>query len=270
MKKYLFIAISAFLISCEDVINVDLETSEPKLVIDASIDWIKNTPGNEQKIKLSTTTDYYSEKFPTVSGAEVNVMNSTNVIFNFKEIPGTGEYICNDFLPVIGETYTLKITLNGETFTASEKLMGVPNIENNILQNNAGGMSGDELEITYFYQDDASQMNYYLYNHRIPHVKFPLYEVEDDDDSQGGLTPVYFSDEDLKPGDVVNIKLHGISGGYYNYFRKILNASGSDGSPFPTIPTVVKGNIVNQSNSSNFPYGYFRLSEVAVKDYIIN
>lgn len=263
------IAMGIFLLSCEDVIKVDLETAEPRLVIDASIDWIKNTPGNEQKITLSTTTDYYSEKFPAVSGADVTVMNSASKIFTFKENPGTGEYLCSDFEPVAGETYTLKIMVNGEIYTATETLMKVPDIENNILQNNDGGIAGDETEITYFYQDDASEINYYLYSHTIPKVAFPLYETEDDDDTQGSLTPVYFSHEDLKQGDKVNIKLYGISKRYYEYFGKILSASGNDGSPFSTIPTAVRGNFINQTNSSKFAFGYFRLSEVAVKDYTI-
>lgn len=269
-KKYIIIALGLFLISCEEVIDVDLDTAEPRLVIDASIDWVKDTSGNQQKIKLSTTTAYYSAEFPTVSGANITVTNSSNTVFDFVETPGTGEYICNNFVPVIGETYTLTILLNGETYKATETLMNVPKIEDNILQNNEGGMAGDEVEITYYYQDsDASIVNYYLYSQKNPYIAFTQYQVEDDDESQGGLTPVYYSNEDLKPGDVINLKLYGISKRYYDYFRKILNASGNDDSPFSTTPTAVRGNINNQTNSANFPYGYFRLSEVSTKDYTI-
>jgi hypothetical protein len=268
-RKYFIIALGLLLISCEHVIDLDLDTAEPRLVIDASIDWLKNTTGNDQKIKLSMTTDYYNEEFPIVSDATVTVSNSSNTVFNFVENTGTGEYVCNNFQPVIGETYTLKVILNGETYTATEKMMSVVKIEDNIDQNNEGGIAGDEIEITYYYQDDGSQLNYYLYSNKIPQVAFPQYEVEDDDDTQGGLTPVYFSHEDLKPGDIVNIKLYGISKRYYEYFRKLLNASGSSGNPFSTTPTDVRGNIINQTNSDNFAYGYFRLSEVALRDYTI-
>src|SRR6218665_1638525 len=96
LKKYLIAVLSFCLLSCEKVIVVDLETAAPRLVIDASIDWVKNTSGNQQKIVLSTTTGYYSSEFPTVSGANVVVTNSSNVGFVFTETPGTGEYICND------------------------------------------------------------------------------------------------------------------------------------------------------------------------------
>ncbi len=269
LKYSLIIALANLFIACEKVVDVDLDTAAPKLVIDASIDWQKNTSGSQQKIKLSTTTAYYNDAFPVVSGATVVVTNTANTVFNFIENTGAGEYVCTNFLPVVGETYTLTITLNGETYTATETLMATPDIEANIEQDDTGGMAGDEVELTYYYQDNAAQTNYYVFSNKIPQMAFPQYAVEDDDNNQGGLTPVYYSHKDLKPGDIVNIKLYGISKRYYDYFRKLLNASGNDDSPFATIPTEVRGNIINQTNPKNFAYGYFRLSEVAARDYVI-
>jgi len=269
MRKYTVIVMGLFLIACEKVIDVNLDTSEPRLVIDASIDWIKNTSGNRQKIILSTTTGYYNSDFPSVSGASIVITNSANTAFNFVENPGTGEYICNNFLPVIGESYTLAISLNGEIYKSTETLIGAPEIEGNIVQNNNGGISGDEIEITYYYQDNITEKNYYIFSNKNPHIAFPQYKVKDDENNNGGLNPVYYSDKDLAAGDVVNIKLIAVSKRYYDYFRKILNASGSDSSPFSTTPTSVNGNISNSTNSANAPLGYFRLSEVDTKDYTI-
>jgi len=273
MKTFNIILIAAIvfiLTGChEDVIHVDLDTAEPRLVIDASIDWVKGTAGNEQKIKLSTTTGYYDEKFPLVSGAIILVSNAANTVFDFIETPGTGEYICTNFEPVIGETYTLTVNLDGETYTATEILVGTPKIENTIEQNDKGGMAGDEIEITYYYQDNGAEYNYYLYSVIMRHVIFPQYSVENNEKNQGSLTPVFYSHEDLESGDIINLKLYGISKRYYNYMNKILLASGNDDRPFPTTPASVRGNIVNQTNSENFAYGYFRLSEVDTKDYTI-
>ena len=89
MKKIqlFFVILMAVLFnSCEDVVSVDLKTTPPKLVIEASINWQKGTSGNEQEIKLTTTTNYYSNLIPKVSGATVFVKNSTNVIFNFIDV----------------------------------------------------------------------------------------------------------------------------------------------------------------------------------------
>lgn len=267
--KQLIVPSCFFLLSCTKVVEVDLETAEPKLVIDASIDWVKGTAGNEQKIKLSTTTGYYSTTFPTVSGADIVVTNSANIVFSFIENSGTGEYICSNFHPVIGETYTLKVVLNGEIYTATETCIGVPDIENNIAQNNDGGFGGDEIEITYYYQDNGNEENYYLHRILSPASVFPDYKAEDDEKSQGNLMQESFSDEDLKAGDMINIRLYGISRRYYDYFRKLLAASGAGNGPFQAIPGSVRGNVINQTHFENFAYGYFRLSEVDVKDYTI-
>lgn len=267
--KFFIITIGLFLTGCEDVIHVDLDTAQPRLVIDASIDWVKGTTGNEQKIKLSTTTGYYNATFPTVSGASITVTNSSSVVFDFIEISGTGEYVCNNFQPVIGETYTLSILLNGEIYTATETFIGVPSIQPEIDQNNEGGFGGDEVEIMTYYQDDGNQENYYLYSHKSNRVAFPQYQVENDENVQGNQITMIYSNKDLIPGDILDIKLFGISRRYHEYFNKILLASGNDDSPFPSTPAAVRGNIVNQTNFNNFAYGYFRLSEVDVKNYVL-
>lgn len=267
--KHLIASCCFFLLACTKVVKVDLETAEPKLVIDASIDWVKGTTGNEQKIKLSTTTGYYSTTFPTVSGADIVITNSADTVFKFIENAGSGEYICSNFHPVIGETYTLKIVLNGEVYTATETCIGVPKIENNIAQNNSGGFGGDEVEITYYFQDNGNEENHYLHRILSPVSTFPDYKAKDDERSQGNLMQEYFSDKDLKAGEMINIRLYGISRRYYDYFRKLLAASGAGTGPFQTTPGLVRGNVINQTHFANFAYGYFRLSEVDVRDYTI-
>jgi hypothetical protein len=269
LQKIIILCLALFVAGCEKAINVPLKTAEPRLVIDASIDWIKNTAGNEQKIVLSTTTGYYSSEFPSVSGALVTVTNASNTVFNFVETAGTGQYVCQNFLPVIGQAYHLKIVLNGETYTASETFTPVPKIEDHIDQNDKGGEMGDEVEVTFSYKDDANQENFYLNSITQPHSPFPELEVEDDEHTNGNLMQESFSHEDLKPGDQLNIKLYGISKSYYNYMFKLILATGNDGNPFAATPSAVRGNIINQTNSNNYAFGYFRLAEVDTRSYKI-
>lgn len=268
--RFLILSASVFLLSCEKVIDVDLNTAEPRLVIDASIDWIKGTSGNEQKIKLSTTTGYYDTKFPTVSGATITVRNSANnTVFNFVEGAKPGEYVCQNFVPVIGQAYLLTVTLNGITYTSTETLLSVPDIEPEITQTNTGGMTGDEVEIQFSFQDNGAEDNYYALGIKPSYMAFPEYELEADENFQGKKITHYFSDEDLKAGHEINIKLYGVSKRFYDYLRKIILASGADTGPFPSTPAKVRGNIVNQNNADNYVMGYFRLSEVATRNYTI-
>jgi hypothetical protein len=51
----------------------------------------------------------------------------------------------------------------------------------------------------------------------------------------------------------------------------ILLQQGSDdgGGPFETQPATVRGNCINITNPNNYPFGYFRLSEVDEVIYTI-
>lgn len=274
MKKTIqyisLIFIALFTFGCEKVVDLDLDTAPPKLVVDASIQWVKGTSGNEQKIKLTTTAPYYDNNVPAVSGATVFITNSTNVVFDFLETGNTGEYLCNDFQPVIGETYTLTVVYNGQTFTATETLTEVPDIEALIEQNNEGGFTGDEIEIKFFYQDNGAEDNFYMIGIKTDYKPFPEYGVLEDRFFQGNLMFGLYSNEDLKPGDLINIKLYGISQQYYNYMNVLLAvAGGNGGGPFQSPPATVRGNVVNQADENNFALGYFNLSQVDTLDYTI-
>lgn len=255
----LFLSILCF--SCEEVVDVDLNTAPPRLVIDASIDWIKGTDGASQKIKLTTTTGYFQNIIPVVSNATVFVTNSSNTVFTFTETAGTGEYFCSDFQPVIGETYVLTVVHAGETYTATEKMAAVPDITRT-EQNNNGGFSGDDIEVKFYYNDNGSEDNFYLNKFETSRLPYPDYDVLDDEFFQGNEMFGIFSHEDFKPGDQLKISLLGISQRYYNYMFILIGITeGAGGGPFQTTPANVRGNIVNQTNSGNYALGYFRVAE---------
>lgn len=266
--NYISIAITLlFFTSCEEVVNVDLNTAAPRLVVEASINWQKNTDGSVQKIKLSTTTDFYSKVIPIVTGADVSIKNEANTTFVFTEIPNTGEYQCTNFVPVIGEEYTLTIIYQGTTYTATETMQSVTPIDK-IEQKDDAGFSGEDYEIKVFYTDPLEE-SFYMVKFFPNIYKSPIYEVSGDEFSNGNQKSWTFTDEDLILGSVMAITHYGISKNYYNYMSKIIPLSGSDGGPFQTTPATVRGNVVNQTNIDNYALGYFSLSEVDVATYTI-
>jgi hypothetical protein len=270
MKNIFFLFIASFLFfSCTEVVDIPLDTESPRLVIEAAIIWQKDTEGKEQKIKLSTTTDFYSNKIPVVSDATVVVKNSANVIFYFTEIPNTGVYVCSDFAPVLNETYTLSIVTNGKTYTATETLKPVAAITI-ITQEIITGFGGEVLNIKTNFLDPSNIDNYYLYNYKTPNaIKTDSY-VSDDKFYDGNP---YFStifDDKLKAGDQVVIAHSGISKQYFEYLSILLNLAGNQGGgPFQAPPVTVRGNIINTTNQEDFPFGYFSLSETDIKTYTV-
>ena len=172
------------LISCEDVIDVDLNTASPKLVIDASIKWQKGTIGNEQTIKLSTTTGYFENTIPAVTGAIVFITDSNSIQYDFNEDIGTGNYNCTNFNPVIDETYVLTVIHDGQIYTATETLISSPTIDS-VAQNDEGGFTGEDIEVKFFFQDNGLQDNFYLIQFNPSFLSLPEYDVVDDEFFQG-------------------------------------------------------------------------------------
>lgn len=262
------ILISSFFASCEDVIDVDLETGAPRLVIDASIQWEKGTAGNNQKIKLSTSTGYFSTEIPTVSGATVYIKNSSDFTFDFLEIPGTGEYVCTTFIPVIGETYRLTVISNGQTLTATEILQKTPIIDK-IEQETKPGFDGEDvIEVKTYITDFAGSRDFYMTRYQSSLNAVPEFNVTDDEFFDGNQVFGLYRDEDFKPGDYLDITVSGVSERYASYME-ILISMVDGGGPFSVPPATLRGNIVNQTNFDNFVFGYFTLSETVHQHYII-
>lgn len=257
------------LVSCEDVIDVDLETAAPRLVVEASIKWQKGTTGNNQSITLSTTAGFYENSVPIVQGATVFVTNEDNVVFDFIEIPSGGIYNCTNFIPEIDKSYTLTVLYNSETYTATEILKDVPTIDS-VEQTEDGGFTGSEKEVKFFFQDNGLVANFYLEQYTSTFTTLPEYDVSRDFFFQGNQMFGLYTNEDMKADEELTFSLQGISENYYNYMNILLGVSGNNGGgPFQTPPATVRGNIVNQTNFNNFALGFFRLSEIDTFVYTV-
>lgn len=270
--KYIILIITGlFFTACEKVVSVDLDTAAPRLVVEASIDWVKGTDGSHQEVKLTKTTGYYSKDIPVVSGATVFITNTAGTIFTFAETPGTGLYVCDNFVPQINETYVLNVLSEGQTYTATEKLYAVPEISR-VIQDNEGGIFNEDIEVRFFFQDNGAEDNFYLTRFSAPQVlPFPEFAALDDRFNQGNEMFNFFSHEDLEPGHAVNIEFYGISKRYYNYMEIVISLieGGAGSGPFQTPPVNVRGNIINQTDSNNFAVGYFRVCETSTLNYIV-
>lgn len=270
IKYILLLFTMVFFVSCEEVVDIDLDTAAPRLVVDASINWVKDTPGNSQRIKLTTTTGYYQNEIPAATGATVFITNGANTVFDFIETPGSGEYFCDNFVPEIDQTYTLTIVYQGETYTATEKLYAVPEISR-VEQNDEGGFLGENIEVRFFYQDNALEDNFYMVRFDTEVLPYPDYDVLNDEFFQGNEMFDFIDDEDFKAGQPLGIRLYGVSERYYNYMMIVISMieGGGGSGPFQTPPVNARGNMINQTNEKNYALGYFRLGEVDTLNYVI-
>lgn len=255
--------------SCEDVINVDLDTEEPRLVIDASINWFKGTTGNAQSIKLSLSAPYFADELPPANNAIVTISDENGTDFQFLEDGNSGIYLNTNFIPVIDRSYTLLIQYNNETFSAQELLKSVPPFDF-IEQNNTGGFTGEDIEIKAYYTDPANEQNFYFFEFITEVTAFPTLDVYKDEFFNGNQIFGYYSEEDLIAGQEVTIRNYGISARFYNFMFVLLQQNSEEGGgPFETQPATVRGNCINTTNPDNYTLGYFRLSEVDERTYTV-
>ena len=260
--------------SCTDVVDVDVQNGPQRLVVEASLDWEKGTPGNVQTIVLSTSTPYFDRNRDTpVTGALVTVTNDADgTVFLFED-QNNGEYRADSFEPVLGQSYSLRIEYDGQVYTARETMTSVTDITD-IFQDREDGFDDEVLELHLIFTDPAEEENHYLFKFQRRGDLLPDLEAAEDEFVDGNEIDWWYEievDEDrnireFRPGDVVDIEMYGISRPYYDYIKILIDQLGGQGL-FETTPVSLRGNCVNETDPDNHPFGYFRLTEVVRTSY---
>ena len=263
-KNILFILVTLLLSSCEEVIEIDLQNSEPKLVIEATINVLEDATSSAV-VKLSQTAPFFENDIPPVTDALVSITSSTGDVYNFNHTQN-GIYTAN-LLPVLENTYTLEVIHQDETYTATESLHTVTQFEE-VIQDNQGGFGGDQIQLKAYFTDPGGIQNYYL--SETLSIRGDERRAFNDEFFDGNRINDFYLADDLATGDVVTFNLYGVDEYFFNFMIVLLQQTDSGGGgPFETQPATVRGNIVNQTNSDNFPLGYFRISEISTIVYIV-
>lgn len=255
----------ALLVSCQDVVELDLNTAAPQLVIDASVE-LNEDGSTTSSVKLTRTAGFYVENNPVVDDATVSITDANGQEFIFTH---TGDGIYRNLSLNVEDDldYTLTIIDQGDTYTSTQRLeRTVPIIE--VSQEIISGFGDDVLRITAFYNDPAGTGDYYLFEY-LDDLNEQI-DVGDDEFTDGNRSPTIFFLEDFEEGMSTEITIKGINQRCYAFYETLLQQSGDGGGgPFDAQPATVRGNVVNTTNPDKFPFGYFRISEVFTFDYVI-
>jgi hypothetical protein len=249
-------------------VDVDVPNAGSRLVIEASLNWEKGTSGQTQTIKLSESTGFFdSNTNVPVTGATVIVTKENDGMeFTFNDL-NNGDYLTTNFVPELNQTYSLEIQYNGQTYTATETLIPVSEI-NFVEQTIEGDLEEEEIQLKVFFDDPVNVNNFYL-GEFIP-SNLPLLTLSslDDEFTNGNENFIEYDNEDLAAGVTVDINLYGISQQYYNYIS-ILIEQAEDPGIFATTPVRLRGNCKNSNNPDEEVLGYFRLGEVDRTSFMI-
>ncbi len=249
--------------NCEKVVDINLPTIEPKLIVDAffEINFNENPISANTTVKLRLSADYFEDEIPAATNAVVFLTNlSNNSIINFTDVNESGNYNpINTFIPEDDIEYELTIIYENETYKGNATKIKGTTI-NSINQGDDTLFSGDEIELEVSFTDNEIQENYYLFD--FSENLFVSIEDRFFNGSEYNFSYYLDSEEVILPSTRI-VTLSAISQEYFTYFRILQNQSGQNaGGPFETVPSSLLGNMINTTNEDNFPLGYFHISEI--------
>ncbi len=256
MSKNIFIAAIAALAltSCEKVIDIDLNSSESKIVIEGNI---TNEAGPYQ-VQISKTINFSeANNFPSVSGALVIMTDKTsNSTDTLSENPA-GIYKTHSIQGIAGHKYDLIVSSGGQIYTASTTMPFPVTLDSIAFKHESVLVVGNSISVSPYFQDPAGVANYYTFDQFVNGRKINNTSVFSDRLSDGKyISEQLFMDSAyIKVGDIVSIKMNCVDKHVWNYFNTIQGSRGFS-SPAPANPT---------SNISNNALGYFSAHTVQTK-----
>lgn len=263
--------------SCEKVIDVDVPSIPPKLVVDATFEvFFNENPVNaDTNVNLTLTADFFDDEITSITDATVFVTNlSNNTVVNYTNVDSNGNYKPTvDFIPEDDVNYELTIIYNGETYKSSTSKIKTPTITK-IEQTSRPFFTGEILELKVSFVDIPNENNpngegnFYLFD--FSDSTFSLVEDRLFVDGDELTISEFFQEDEIELPKTIDVKLSGINRRYYNYFNILTNQAGAgSGGPFETIPATLLGNIINTTTEDNFPLGYFHISETDVVSFTL-
>jgi len=240
MIAYFLVGLSVLCLACEDVIDVDLDSAEPRIVIDGRI----TAPYGSSSVQISRSSDYFSPgEFPPVSGASVNV-SVRGYRFDFVEAE-PGLYTCS-FYP--GQaSYRLTVMVDSVEYTATSTMPPPLRIyslkywfqEGNAIEDEGyllhcffwDRVSYDDYAVLRLSRNGKLVENIYLYNGKW---------------SDGKLIDYDYFFEVFDPGDTVEVSLRTIDKAAYDYYSTLAKVIANDEGVFPQgVPANPVSNLSN-------------------------
>jgi Domain of unknown function (DUF4249) len=269
--KNTFILVSVvFFASCTKVIDVDLNSSDPQLVVEAKIS-DDATEKPEVRINQSINFDQ-SNTFPAVKNAVVTILDQTdNVRDTLKEV-SAGMYQSTKMTGKTGHTYLLTIKAGDKTLTSTASIPRKVTLSDIEMrpQSLFGNTSyvtipkfvdpkgiGDNyrfiLSINGKPKNDIAVLSDEL-SDGAPNGR-PIFRGAQSDDTKEGF---------LKVGDTIQLEMQCIDKGVYDYFSTLSSGGGGGpggGGTTPANPvTNIKGGGV---------LGYFSAHTKQIKSVVI-
>ena len=274
MRRILALLLLAGVITaCEDVIEVEVPSEAPRLVIDAIIRVDTSQAFIQPEIRVTQTASFFDAVEPVSNITQMTLAalneNGTGQEFMVLEEtePGSGIYRDPEPFPVdtlLSGPLILQIEHEDRLYFARTEF--VPSVEiNRFEQGDDILFSEDDTEVIVEITDSPEQENFYVFDFGFSE----FLTVQDQFFNGQTFEFSYFYEEELDTGQELEVSILGADQGFFDYMTLLIEQTQNDGGVFETPVATVRGNIFDVTDLDNdqvvdnvsqpdvFPLGYF-------------
>ena len=290
MKRIIYVILVGFgLISCEDVVDVELQTTEPRLVVNGLLRVDFSQEFVPVEIRVTETTNFFEDNVPTSlddnatifygrrnpDAPEILELDPNGFSSSLTELEtGSGIYVPDPSFDADQRIRTSSIFPNtvfililehkGRRYSAQTPFSYAVPIDN-LEQGDETLFDEDDVEIKITISDVPDIENYYVFD--FGEGEFLALDDQFIDGQEFEFS--YFPERDLEPGEQLEVSILGADQQFFNYMDLLVEQTQNDGGIFETPAATVRGNVFdvtgldndllfdNVNRPDDFPLGYF-------------
>jgi hypothetical protein len=254
------------MISCTEVINVDLNNVTPRVVIEGVI----TDQAGPYSVKISKTGNFFdTNKFSTVTGALVIIIDNKGVIDSLIET-ASGIYQTAIIKGTVGNTYTLTVKIEGKEYKSIATMLNPTYIDslNYIFNPNTGPGQGKNggYDLHCYFKDKPDVRDYCMIKLYINGKKVDSYFLYTGKYNANEFIDYNRFRQRFNKNDTLKLELLNLEFPVYDYFSTLSDIMSSEGMR----GIVSTGTPANpNTNISNGALGYFAAYPVQTDSLII-
>jgi len=266
-KKFLIILASLTFVGCEEVIQLDLNSSNPAIVIEANV----TNYSDKNFVLITESTDFYNpNEYTKIIGANIIISDNAGNKYLLNEIE-PGKYSSENLKAVPLTEYSINVDYNNQNYTARSSVPEPLKIDSLSYKIESRPFNKDKkfVELHVYFADYRIPGNYARFIVYKNHKKIDGVFLYNDRLTNGNYIDFYFfnfNDEVFNNLDTITVELLSIDETTFNYFKTLRNAlSTSRGGPFGS--TAPANPISNWTNNA---LGYFGAYTINSKSIILH
>jgi hypothetical protein len=265
-KFYFVIILSILISSCTEVIKVDLDKENDRLIVDGMV----TNKLEPFRVKIGTTLALDDKSaYPVVNNAFVTISDNAGTLDTLI-LEGNGVYKTKVARQgVVGRTYFITINVDGKTYTGNDVMTSISPIDSlYVIYRLKGDLLGVREDGYYAYfnsTDPPSEKNYYLLEatkNGKSTVKTNEIDVSDDKFFAPVVQLISIPGV-FKTGDTLRFRFSSLSEAGFNYLNGVQLQLQNDGGFFSTPPANAP------TNMSKGALGFFRATSIAEDSLIV-